>query len=219
MSEGKGAARAAHSREQILDAAETLMSERGYSATFISDVCSASGLPVGSIYWHFRSKFGLLAAVMERGNLRFFEELPRPEDFEGTVRERFDAWFRSNAKLLTARPSFLRLHLLLGLQENVEDNVRSVNLRVHARAKLRLYEALYPLVEEANVSDPEDFTSHLAAYMLATVDGVMLGLQFSESLDAESLLETLRVTLLSTIERASSGVGGPDRVGISDGHE
>src|SRR6266496_2327682 len=54
------------SQDRILDAAERLVAERGYTAASISLISKASGLPASSIYWHFGSKEGLLAAVVER---------------------------------------------------------------------------------------------------------------------------------------------------------
>lgn len=64
------------SRELILDATERLMATRGYAATAISDIRKACGLPASSIYWHFGSKEGVLAAVMARGAERFFSSHP-----------------------------------------------------------------------------------------------------------------------------------------------
>ena len=66
-----------NSRGLILDTTERLMGTRGYAATSISDICKACGLPASSIYWHFGSKDGVLAAVMERGAARFFAAIPR----------------------------------------------------------------------------------------------------------------------------------------------
>jgi AcrR family transcriptional regulator len=43
------------------------MAEKGYAATPVSASCPAAGVPVSSRYWHFGSKDGLLATVMERG--------------------------------------------------------------------------------------------------------------------------------------------------------
>ena len=53
----------AESREKILDAAERLLSQRGYTGTTISQLSKDSGLPVASIYWHFNNKVGVLAAA------------------------------------------------------------------------------------------------------------------------------------------------------------
>jgi AcrR family transcriptional regulator len=75
----------AQSRELILNATERLMATRGYAATSINDIRKACGLPPSSIYWHFGSKEGVLAAVMERGANRFFAAIPASEDVESQL--------------------------------------------------------------------------------------------------------------------------------------
>ena len=54
------------SRTRILDAATEIASERGYEGTSIGAVSTKCGLPASSIYWHFKDKDDLLAAVIER---------------------------------------------------------------------------------------------------------------------------------------------------------
>jgi hypothetical protein len=75
---------------------------------------------------------------MDRGNIRFFEELPRISDFTATGRERFDAWFDSNTALLAKQPYFLRLHLALALQDGLGEEVRAINTQVRARGRKAL---------------------------------------------------------------------------------
>lgn len=52
--------------ERILDAAEDLFAERGYSATSLGDVADRVGIRSPSLYNHFRNKEALYMAVMER---------------------------------------------------------------------------------------------------------------------------------------------------------
>lgn len=94
------------SRELILDATERLMATRGYAATSISDIRKACGLPVSSIYWHFGSKEGVLAAVMERGAVRFFASIPNHGDTPASPG--VDVQLATTAKLLAEHPEFLR---------------------------------------------------------------------------------------------------------------
>ena len=54
------------SRERILDAATEIAAERGYEGTSIGAVSAKCGLPASSIYWHFKDKDDLIAAVIER---------------------------------------------------------------------------------------------------------------------------------------------------------
>ena len=54
------------SRVRILDAATEIAAERGYEGTSIAAVSAKCGLPASSIYWHFKDKDDLIAAVIER---------------------------------------------------------------------------------------------------------------------------------------------------------
>jgi TetR/AcrR family transcriptional regulator, transcriptional repressor of aconitase len=52
-------------RQQILDAAVALFSERGFARTSMSDVVRESGLSMGAVYRYFPSKADLVIAVGE----------------------------------------------------------------------------------------------------------------------------------------------------------
>ena len=65
--------RSAQTRNRVLEVATELMASRGYSGTTISAISKASGVMPASIYWHFESKEGLLAAVIERAAEAWFE--------------------------------------------------------------------------------------------------------------------------------------------------
>ena len=57
--------------ERILDAAEDLFAEKGYSATSLGDVADRVGIRSPSLYNHFRNKEALYEAVLERLLLDF----------------------------------------------------------------------------------------------------------------------------------------------------
>ena len=48
-------------RNEILDAAETLITEKGYSKTTIIDILNQVGIAKGTFYYYFKSKY---SAVM-----------------------------------------------------------------------------------------------------------------------------------------------------------
>lgn len=54
------------SRRRILDAAEELFAEKGFDKTSFVDISARSGISRGSIPWHFKNKYGLVMAVLER---------------------------------------------------------------------------------------------------------------------------------------------------------
>jgi len=63
--------------ERILDAAEELFAERGYTGTTLRDVATRVGVRPPSLYNHFASKDALYAAVLERGIGPLIELLAR----------------------------------------------------------------------------------------------------------------------------------------------
>jgi TetR/AcrR family acrAB operon transcriptional repressor len=65
----KTKAEAAITREQLLDAAERVFRAHGVSSTSLGEVASAAGVTRGAVYWHFRDKADLLAALCERTTL------------------------------------------------------------------------------------------------------------------------------------------------------
>jgi TetR/AcrR family transcriptional regulator, acrAB operon repressor len=60
---------AAVTREQLLDAAERVFRERGVTRTSLAEVATAAGLTRGAVYWHFKDKAALFAAMCERATL------------------------------------------------------------------------------------------------------------------------------------------------------
>lgn len=158
----------ASSRESILDATERLMATRGYAATSISDIRGACALPASSIYWHFGSKEGVLAAVMERGADRFFAAIP-PADGTHDVQERLSV----TAGLLAQHPDFLRLLYMLSLERNVDPAVATVVRRVRETAITGFREAIASLIpQDAPKDRAERVADELTAVAVALSDGV-----------------------------------------------
>ncbi|WP_340616301.1 multidrug efflux transporter transcriptional repressor AcrR [Xenorhabdus entomophaga] len=54
---------AQQTRQQIIEAAIKIFSERGVSGTSLSDIAIAAGVTRGAIYWHFKNKTDLLSIV------------------------------------------------------------------------------------------------------------------------------------------------------------
>ncbi|TYZ56389.1 TetR family transcriptional regulator [Ralstonia solanacearum] len=60
---------ALETRNRILDAAEEVFYVRGVARTSLSDIAQAAGVTRGAIYWHFRNKADVFAAMCERVKL------------------------------------------------------------------------------------------------------------------------------------------------------
>src|SRR4249919_1993187 len=86
------------SRDRILDAAAEIAAERGYEGTSITLVSAKCGLPASSIYWHFKDKDDLIAAVIERSFGHWLTAWQFPD--EGDAQDRMKGMAMQIAKAL-----------------------------------------------------------------------------------------------------------------------
>ncbi|TXI64251.1 MAG: TetR/AcrR family transcriptional regulator [Mycolicibacterium mageritense] len=141
------------------------MATRGYAATAISDIRKASGLPASSIYWHFGSKEGVLAAVMARGAERFFSAIP----VEDTAERQLDV----TAELQAHHPDFLRLFYLLSMERTDDAAVAAVVRQVRDTAIARFGDAVRGLLPAGvDAARAERIVADLTAFAVAQSDGI-----------------------------------------------
>ncbi|QWB22213.1 MULTISPECIES: TetR/AcrR family transcriptional regulator [Streptomyces] len=159
------------SRQRILDAAVEIAGERGYEGTSIAAVSAKCGLPASSIYWHFKDKDDLIAAVIEGSFETWLRAVELPGEESGTPLERVTVMAANIARSLIEAPDFLRLGLMLALERRpVEPHGRTVFLQVRETAARRVAETvttLYPDLDEEAVRT-------LTTYAVAGADGLFV---------------------------------------------
>jgi AcrR family transcriptional regulator len=72
-------------RQQILDAAATCFSRRGFHPTTMQDICKEADLSPGAVYRYFPSKESIIQAMCERGGSRNAEAIQEALKREGTL--------------------------------------------------------------------------------------------------------------------------------------
>jgi AcrR family transcriptional regulator len=180
------------SRELILDATERLMATRGYAATSISDIRKACGLPPSSIYWHFGSKEGVLAAAMQRGAERFFAAIPTSEDAETQL--------AVLSTLQAQHPDFLRLFYMLSLERGNDPAVAAVVRRVRDTAIARFRNAITQLLPaDAPPSKADRVVTELTALAVALSDGVFFADHLEPDTDVERMYRRLSQAITALI--------------------
>ncbi|MFD0432966.1 TetR/AcrR family transcriptional regulator [Streptomyces chartreusis] len=167
----KKRANGVESRQRILDAAVEIAGERGYDGTSIAAVSAKCGLPASSIYWHFKDKDDLIAAVIERSFEAWLTAVELPGEEAGTPLERVTAMAANVAKSLVDAPDFLRLGLMLALERRpTEPRGRTVFLQVRDITHRKIAEVaatLFPALDEAAVDT-------LTTYAIAGADGLFV---------------------------------------------
>ena len=169
------------SKEEILDAASRIMSQRGYEGTSIAAISKETGLPNSSIYWHFESKAAILAAVMERGASRFFAAAGLGPEIDAPPAERLRLALQGAGDSLESSEEFLRLLLLLLLSNDKPEVAQGVaRVRAQGRERLRLtLESAYSPLGDAVA---REVSERLVDFALATFDGVFIAAQFDHEL-------------------------------------
>ncbi|MEW2625895.1 helix-turn-helix domain-containing protein [Streptomyces sp. NPDC048106] len=183
------------SREEILDVASRMMSLRGFDGTSIADIARESGLPNSSIYWHFASKQGILAAVMERGATRFFASASPPEVAAEDTPERYLHRALGEAGVaLAEHPEFLRLFVLLLLSGSAPETTEIVE-RVRIRARGRLHELIWRAFAVVDPQRAQEVADATVDFALAGFDGAFLALQANPAASHEHLMGQLATAL------------------------
>ncbi|MDJ0847723.1 MAG: TetR/AcrR family transcriptional regulator [Myxococcota bacterium] len=187
------------SRTRILDAAERLLSERGYAGTSIASISRESGLPASSIYWFFESKQDLTAGVIERAAERFLDGLGESHR-DGAPEERLQRLMQRALGASGHRlPDFLRLELLLGLERDpapaaVPQRVRSRSERARALFEDAVSGVLSPLGAERAAP----LARELAPLAMSFIRGALISEQMDPgSVDLDRLSEEMGAALLA----------------------
>jgi len=189
------------SRNRILDAATEIASERGYEGTSIALVSAKCGLPASSIYWHFKDKDDLIAAVIERSFAHVLSAWQMPD--EGTARERLVTMVLQIGKALLDSPDFLRLGLMLALERRpVEPRARAMFIDVRAQ----MYSTLCTTARELFPELTDAQIHQLATYAMAGADGLFIAKEIGgDSVDVPALFEMHAAALYDSAVRMVAG--------------
>lgn len=134
---GRTTERGRASRERILDAAVAVVAAEGLRATTLESVCRRARVPKTSVYWHFGSKDGLLAALVERVAGEWTDAIAREAYAAGTdPAARLERAFAVMRSYLVEKPQLLRLLLTLTFEPvRVSASTRAALRRASARAE------------------------------------------------------------------------------------
>jgi AcrR family transcriptional regulator len=173
------------SRERILDAATEIAAERGYEGASIALVSAKCGLPASSIYWHFKNKDDLIAAVIERSFADWLKAWQVP--VEGSPQDRLVGLAMQIAKALLDSPDFIRLGLMLSLERRpVEPRARAMFLQLRVQTFDQLVETM-----RGFTPDLTDAQVHqLVTYAIAGADGLFIAKEIGgDAVDLLALFE------------------------------
>ncbi|MET9992186.1 TetR/AcrR family transcriptional regulator [Streptomyces mutabilis] len=206
--EGGRAQRTEESRRRILEATLELAAEKGYEGTTIAQVAKRSGLPVGSVYWHFENKDKLFAALLQH-RLDEWEAqqewLFRPTEPPSRQLEKMVSGRTFEAGQAT---NFWRLGLLLALERRLSDSAaRQMFLEIR-QGRLDVISAWWKQVLPPEVlSYDPGLPLRLAQFIMAAADGLYVSASAKEDWDTSALTGMLVDSVWHLVRQAAIQAG------------
>lgn len=199
-------ARSGDSKARILQAALRLAVERGYDGTTMADVSTESGLPIGSVYWHFTNKEKLFVALLEHSYEKWMEIYAGPVKLREKVTRGIIGSVGADLRGdYTLEESFLRVAQIMALDKRLgglgeDSEVRKAYVRIRAKMfevnVARVRESVPPEIDEAFPELP----TQLAVLSLAIADGIYVHANSDVHLDFETYADMASQALEGVID-------------------
>ncbi|MFG1873047.1 TetR family transcriptional regulator C-terminal domain-containing protein [Micromonospora arborensis] len=185
--------RTSDARNKILDAAATLIEQRGYSALGVAEICAVAGVPKGSFYYFFESKQALARTVIDEHwatQRRQWEQLlGSANDPLRRLRDLFEATEeiqRAGQQKAGVVAGCLFGNLALELSNQAEE-IRS-RLQEIFEEQINLIEQVVIEAKERGLAGPSVDTRDAARSIVAQIEGRVL---LAKLLNDPTQLETL----------------------------
>lgn len=195
-------------RKQILEAALTVFSQKGYHATNVSDVAALAGVSQGTIYWYFESKEALFTAALFSFVADFGTEVSAAVEKCETASDKLRALARSMEDL--ARGAEGLFTLFLGYWASSSSPANTSKFWVDLLTDFK--DVLVDIVEEGvqrGEFKPVDAEALVWA-LLASYDGLAAYLVLMPDLDlhqvSDVFVETLLHGLVSGLQESDTAV-------------
>lgn len=190
-------ARGEESRARLVEAATALISERGYRATSVNDICRRAEVAKTALYWHFDSKEGLLAAVLEALGGRWIEELQKRTYLRALPHERLEALVDGWREILEAQPQLMRLPVFLQLEAvDASEPIRAALRSLFERSERAIAEGLEDGLGAGTLTNPAALAHTVMSLLVAVVGRA--GLTRDEA-ERDALYAALHASVLQVV--------------------
>jgi AcrR family transcriptional regulator len=204
----------ARTRERVLEVATDLMARHGYSGTSISAISKASGVMPASIYWHYESKEGLLAAVIERAADAWFAGVTRAMAEADAAQAAGERPFGDLRFAFQEQPEFYRVLLLISLERRESDTASlGVVRRIRERCRGIMVRRLEPEVAIDDAVQRRRICARLAEFGMLLFDGSFVAQQIDPASDAalkrrfERIAWGMQLAKQALLDEGAAGAG------------
>lgn len=162
-------------REQLLEAAQRLLTERGYAHITARDLVAASDTNLASIGYHFGSKAALLNAAIEASFEQWAEQLAAlvMADVDATPVQRGMATWVSVLRSLPSRRPMLQSYVEALAQAQHEPRLRAQLAEHYRRTRERVAGLVALSLRDGTAADDPRCRA-IAAFVIAVCDGLSM---------------------------------------------
>ena len=185
--------------EGLLNAARARFVSQGYRLTTVDEIAEAAHLTKGAVYFYFRNKEALLAALLDRVESIVVGGMTERVAAAGPgAAERLVAFMHGQAQLGIASPDDVLLLILMSLEfagtgGSVETRIRAIYDRLY-----RAIEGIIALGKRRGEFRSDIRTREQAAIVMALHDGTFLEwYRRRRALGGPELVRALRTTMLA----------------------
>jgi AcrR family transcriptional regulator len=183
-------ARGQKTRERLLAAARTVFEGKGFLDTRVSDICDEAGLAHGTFYIYFPDKEEIFYTLVDSVVADRYLLTAVPEDFEGTVADRFAYTLRQYFEEMRRSRHFSRI---VEQVATFDEHMREHRMEIRRKFRERIQHGIERL-QQQGAADP-DISAELTAEALVAMINNFAYINFilgeRDDLDIDQVVATL----------------------------
>lgn len=198
--------RGRQTRERLLTAARTVFETKGFLDTRVGDICAEAGLAHGTFYIYFQTKEDVFYALVEVIIADRYLITAVPDDFEGTVADRFAYTLRQYFAEIQRSGGFSRI---IEQVATFDERMRENRMQIRRRFQQRIQHGIERL-QRQGAADPDisaELTAEAIVAMVSNFAYINVSLGQRQDLDIEQAAATLTGIYARAIDLAPEQAG------------
>ncbi len=132
-------------RTNILECATELFYQRGYDAVGVQEIVDRAGTTKPTLYYYFKSKYGLLESIIDRFYTEFLERLKQASVYQGDISETLYETCKEYLKLAIENKTLYLFTLSLIYSARENDSYRAIRPYM-----IKTHEIIVKIFDEAS---------------------------------------------------------------------
>ena len=187
--------------ERILEAANTLLIDRGYSAFSYADIAETVKIRKASIHYHFPTKAGLVAAVLRRHRARLSEGMKLLDDQIENPLVRIKKYFKYWEGCIEGRSLSFCIGALLGAEMPSLPEEVQAEVRLHFSMLTEWFERTLRVASKMRVVYLQGTIAMEAQMLIALLHGAMLSARATGNCGVFQLLSQAALNRISPVRQ------------------